>query len=109
MYNKSNVSLLNLYIDLSNVRCYHIIIKGTEDMKMKEKYTLKMFMEDYAGFDFELGTIVLFDADLCRQYFLCDKTYKEMYLTEERLSKNVYDWKHGKTIISIILKDQIEK
>lgn len=49
---------------------------------MKEKYTLKMFMEDYEGFDFELGTIVLFDADLCKQYLLSSKTYRMMYLTE---------------------------
>ena len=44
------------------------VMQGESEKDMKEKYTLKMFMEDYEGFDFELGTIVLFDADLCRQY-----------------------------------------
>lgn len=73
---------------------------------MKEKYTLKMFIEDYEGFDFESGTIVLFDADLCKQYLLCNKTYRMMYLTEERLSKSVYDWKHDDKVMTIILKDK---
>ena len=72
---------------------------------MKEKYTLKMFMEDYEGFDFENGEIVLFDADLCRQYMLSSKAYKMMYLTKERLSKHVYDWKHSDTTMTIILKE----
>ena len=73
---------------------------------MKEKYTLKMFIEDYEGFDFESGTIVLFDADLCKQYLLCNKTYRMMYLTEERPSKSVYDWKHDDKVMTIILKDE---
>ena len=76
---------------------------------MEEKYTLKMFMEDYKGFDFELGTIVLFDADLCKQYLLSSKTYRMMYLTEERLQKAVYDWTHDDKVITIILKDKKEK
>lgn len=73
---------------------------------MKEKYTLKMFIEDYEGFDFESGTIVLFDADLCRQYLLGNKTYRMMYLTEEMLEKSVYDWKHDDKVMTIILKEQ---
>lgn len=76
-----------------------------EGENMKGKYTLKMFLEDYEGFDFELGTIVLFDADLCRQYLLSSKTYRMMYLTEERLQKAVYDWTHDDKVITIILKD----
>lgn len=76
---------------------------------MEEKYTFKMFMEDYEGFDFELGTIVLFDADLCKQYLLSSKTYRMMYLTEERLQKAVYDWTHDDKVITIILKDKKEK
>ncbi len=76
---------------------------------MEEKYTLKMFMEDYEGFDFELGTIVLFDADLCKQYLLSSKTYRMMYLTEERLEKSVYDWTHDDKVITIILKDKKEQ
>lgn len=65
-----------------------------------------MFIEDYEGFDFELGTIVLFDADLCRQYLLSNKTYKMMYLTEDQLSKSVYDWQHDGKVMTIILKDK---
>ena len=75
-------------------------MQGESEKDMKEKYTLKMFMEDYEGFDFELGTIVLFDADLCRQYLLDNKTYRMMYLTEERLQKPVYDWKHDSKVIT---------
>lgn len=78
----------------------------TESCNIKEKYTLKMFMEDYDGFDFELGTIVLFDADLCRQYLLSNETYRMMYLTEERIEKSVYDWKHDDKVMTIILKDE---
>ncbi len=81
-------------------------MQGESEKDMKEKYTLKMFMEDYEGFDFELGTIVLFDADLCKQYLLSSKTYRMMYLTEERLSKSVYDWKHDDKVMTIILKDK---
>ncbi len=73
---------------------------------MEEKYTLKMFMEDYDGFDFNSGTIVLFDADLCRQYLLSDNAYRIMYLTQERLQKSVYDWKHDGKVMTIILKDE---
>ena len=74
---------------------------------MEEKFveTLKIFMEDYKGFDFENGTIVLFDADLCRQYLLCNKMYKMAYLTEERLAKRVYSWNHTDNVMSIVLKD----
>lgn len=66
--------------------------------------TLKMFMEDYEGFDFENGTIVLFDADDCKQYLLSRKDFKEMYLTPERLAKRVYDWKHTDSVMTIVLK-----
>lgn len=81
-------------------------MQGESENDMEEKYTLKMFMEDYEGFDFELGTIVLFDADLCRQYLLSSKAYRMMYLTEERLSKSVYGWKHDDNVMTIILKDK---
>lgn len=80
-------------------------MQGESEKDMTDKYTLKMFIEDYEGFDFELGTIVLFEADLCRQYLLSNKTYRMMYLTEERLSKSVYDWKHNDKVMTIILKD----
>ena len=66
--------------------------------------TLKMFMEGYEGFDFEKGTIVLFDADACKQYLLGNKMYKDMYLTPERLAKRVYDWNHTDNVITIVLK-----
>lgn len=70
------------------------------------KYTLKMFMKDYDGFDFKLGTIVLFDADSCKQYLISSKVYRTMYLTEEKLSKPVFDWKHTGEVMTIILKDE---
>lgn len=73
---------------------------------MKGKYTLKMFMEHYEGFDFENGEIVLFDADVCKQYLLSSKVYKMTYLTEERLAKCVYDWKHSKNVMTIIIKEE---
>ena len=81
-------------------------MQGESEKDMEEKYTLKMFMEDYEGFDFESGTIVLFDADLCRQYLISNNTYRMMYLTEERLQKNLYDWTHDNKVITIILKDK---
>lgn len=70
----------------------------------EEKYTLKMFMETYDGFDFESGTIVLFDTDLCKQYLINNKEYRTLYLTEKMLSKFVYDWKHDDKVMTIILK-----
>lgn len=73
--------------------------------EIMKKYTLKMFMEDYKGFDFENGEIVLFDADLCRQYLLSTKSYKMTHLTEERLSKHTHDWKHSDTTMAVILKE----
>ncbi len=73
---------------------------------MEEKYTLKMFMEDYKGFDFNSGTIVLFDADLCRQYLISSNAYRLTYLTGERLKKSVYDWKHDGKVMTIILKEE---
>lgn len=81
-------------------------MQGESEKDMKEKYTLKMFMKDYKGFDFNSGIFVLFDADLCRQYLIDNRAYRMMYLTEERLQKSVYDWKHDDKVMTIILKDE---
>lgn len=81
-------------------------MQGESEKDMKEKYTLKMFMEDYEGFDFEHGIIVLFDADLCKQYLIDNGIYRMAYLTKERLLKHVYSWKHDDKVITIILKNE---
>lgn len=72
---------------------------------MKEKYTLKMFMEDYEGFDWQNGIVILFNADLGRQYMLSNESWKIVYLTEKRLNKQVWDWTHCDNVMSIVLKD----
>lgn len=71
---------------------------------MEENYTLKMFMEDYEGFDFENGIVILFDADTGSQYFMSSDSWKMVYLTEERLNKSVWSWKHADNVMSIVLK-----
>lgn len=71
---------------------------------MKERYTLESFIEYYQGFDFEKGKMILFDADLCKQYFIRNKVTKIMYMTPEILSKFVHDWASDKDVITIILK-----
>ena len=65
-----------------------------------------MFMKDYKGFDFKNGEIVLFDADLCRQYLLTNMVHKKAYFTKERLSKCVYSWNHSQNVISIIIAEK---
>lgn len=66
--------------------------------------TLREFMEDYEGFDFENETIVLFDADICKQYLISSYAYRIVYLTDERLNKIVFAWTHTENVMSIILK-----
>lgn len=73
-------------------------------MKTDTRYTLKMFMEDYQGFDFENDIIILFDADKGRQYFCDSESWKKMYITEETLNKRIWDWTHNKNVMSIVLK-----
>lgn len=71
-----------------------------------KKYTLKMFMEDYKGFDFESETIILFDYDSCSQYLLDTPLAKGTYLGKTLYEMNVYDWKHNDKVITIILRKQ---
>lgn len=70
---------------------------------MKEKYTLKMFMEDYIGFDWKDGTVILIKKTTCKFFIIdgCYSCYK--FLIDKYSNEHVYSWGHNENIMVITL------
>ena len=69
---------------------------------MKEKYTLKMFMEDYDGFDFENGTIVIIKKSSTKIYIISkDSPWK--FILEKHNDAPVWNWTHDENVMAITL------
>lgn len=73
---------------------------GGKKEGMKEKYTLKMFMEDYEGFDWKNGTVIIIKKSTCKSFITegCYKTLINKYSNE-----HVYGWNHNEKIMIITL------
>lgn len=69
---------------------------------MKDKYTLKMFMEDYEGFDWEKGTIVLIPKTATKTYIITkDSQWK--FILEKYIDEPVWNWNHNENVMVITL------
>ena len=70
------------------------------------KYTLKMFLEDYEGFDFERGEIVIVDQRCGRQY-ICKyrngKLIHQYHDFSREIEREVWNWTHtAQTMVVVI-------
>lgn len=70
-------------------------------MKKEFVETLETFMSDYAGFDWEHGTVILVKGN---RPFICTGVWKE--LIEKFKSLPVRDWTHSGEIMVITLLQQ---
>ena len=67
-----------------------------------EKYTLKMFMEDYEDFDWEKGTIVLIPKTGTKSYIITkDSPWK--FILEKYINEPVWNWNHNENVMVITL------
>lgn len=64
--------------------------------------TLKQFMENYQGFDFETGTIVLVKRSTCKS-FIIDKGGCWCSMLDKYSDANVYGWNHSKSVMIITI------
>lgn len=64
----------------------------------KEIYTLKMFMEDYKGFDWQDGTIILVKKS-SGQPFILEGCYR--MLIKNNFNKELINWTHNEKIMVI--------
>ncbi len=67
-----------------------------------EEYTLKMFMEDYDGFDWDNGTIVLIKKTGSRNYII-SKDSPWRCLIDEYNDSPVWNWNHDENVMVITL------
>lgn len=69
---------------------------------MKDKYTLKMFIEDYEGFDWEHGTVVLIKKSSTKSFIIGnDSPWK--YMLHEYSDSPVWNWNHDENVMVITL------
>ena len=66
------------------------------------RYTLKEFMEDYKGFDFENGTIVLIKLESGMSQII-EKNSCWTFLIEKYSEFTVWHWTHTENVIAITL------
>lgn len=76
--------------------------QGRENKTMKKDfiYTLKMFLEDYEGFDWETGKLIIIKGTTPH---ICNGFRKE-YLTEKYQDKAVKNWTHDNETLVIVLE-----
>lgn len=67
-----------------------------------KKYTLREFMEDYKGFDFENGTMVIIRKSDSRNYITTNESPWK-YLIDKFQDNNVLNWNHTENVIVITL------
>ena len=67
-----------------------------------EKYTLRKFMEDYEGFDFENGTMVIIRKSDSRNYIITNESPWK-YLIDKFQDDNILNWNHTENVIVITL------
>ena len=65
-------------------------MKNQKAKKHEFVYTVKMFMEDYEGFDWEHGTIVIVEGNRPKM-FQKDDAWYILYM-EKYESKHLLDW-----------------
>lgn len=70
------------------------------------KYTLKMFLEDYEGFNFESGEIVLVDKNCDRQY-ICKyrdgKLIHPYHSFKKEYDRKLWSWTHTKQTMLVVI------
>ena len=75
------------------------------------KYTLKSFLEDYEGFDFEHGEIVIVDQRCCKQYICKYQNGKLIHHYHEFKSeydRELWSWTHTAQTMLIVLQCRME-
>ena len=70
------------------------------------KYTVKMFLEDYEGFDFAHGEIVIVDQRCGKQYICKYQNGNLIHQTHDlsrELEREVWSWTHTKHTMLIVI------
>lgn len=78
-----------------------IIYENKRQREENNKYTLKMFMEDYKGFDWN-RTVVLIKKSTCKPFILTGMWAVQL---DKYKKCPVYDWTHDENVMVITIDD----